>query len=173
MKSWLVGLIAAGLMAMGGSALACPVGAGEKQPPTRPTQNVSFQASELIERADRLESVATSHEQSAKSLDREATTLANRARLLRRQAGSVSGSDRSGLLAIADELALRAEGDRARAAGDRARASELRVEARGLRDRAIRLVRFGNNGNVVDGGGWRGRPNRDARPVPPSGRIAI
>lgn len=174
MKSWVVGLIAAGLMTTGGSALACPVGNVNTQPPTRPTQNVAFQASELVERADRLESLATSHEQSAKTLDREASTLANRARLVRKQAASVNASDRSSLLAIADELSLRADSDRARADGDRARASELRVEARGLRDRAIRLVRFGGNGNGnVEGGGWRGRrrPVDDLKTAPPPTRI--
>ncbi|HEU4407310.1 MAG TPA: hypothetical protein VFS43_18725 [Polyangiaceae bacterium] len=174
MKSWVVGLIAAGLVATGGSALACPTGNGEFQRPTRPVQSASFQASELIERADGLESVAASHEQSAKAFDREASTLTNRARLLRRQASSVGAADRSSLLAIADELTLRAEGDKARAASERARASELRVEARGLRDRALRLVRFGGGGNVVDNG-WRsrGRPIGDPRPLPPSGRTAI
>jgi hypothetical protein len=142
-------------MTFGGAALACPTGNnGEGQRPVRPVvQNVSLQASEMMERASRLESAASSHDQSARALEQEADTLSNRARILRNQAGLVNVSDRTSIMQIADELSIRAANDRSRAADDRAQSSELRLEAQSLRQRAITLVR--NNGG---GGGWRGRP---------------
>ncbi len=164
MKIWVLGAIMAGLVATGGSALACPVGVGRgPQPKPRPVQNVSFQASELIERAARLEAVASSSEQSARAFEREANALSGRARLLRDQASRVNASDRASVLALADDLSSRAEGDRVRAADERARASELRLEARGLRDRATRLARFGGEG---EGGGWRRRAVRSTSALP-------
>ncbi|MBX3205223.1 MAG: hypothetical protein KF764_09145 [Labilithrix sp.] len=148
-------------MTLGSAALACPIGNGAIDRPVRPVQNVSFQASEMIERASRLESAAASHDASARALEEEAATLSNRARILRNQANLVNVSDRSSILAIADELSLRAASDRAGAAEDRAQASDLRSQARTLRQRAVTLVRNTNGG----GGGWRGKTTQST-PLP-------
>jgi hypothetical protein len=140
-------------MAVEGMALACPVGNDDNVRPTRPVlQSVSLQASELTERASRLESLASTHDIQARALEQEAETLTGRARALRNQAGFVNVSDRSSILAIADELSLRAANDRIRAAEERSQAQELRFEAQNLRQRAIALVRGGGGS-----GGWRVR----------------
>ncbi|MDF2695872.1 MAG: hypothetical protein K0S65_4255 [Labilithrix sp.] len=160
MKSWIFGAITLASLTLASVGLACPTGNGEGavRPPRPVIQPVSLQASEMIERAGRLESAATSREAQARSLEQEADTLAGRARILRNQAGLVNVSDRPSILAIADELLDRAALDRTTAAQERAQASALRVEAQGLRQRALVLVRNGNGG--VGGGGWR-RPTRD------------
>jgi hypothetical protein len=108
----------------------------------------------MIERAGRLENAAASREMSARNMERDATNLVGRARVLRSQASFVDVADRSGLLSLADELVARAETERFQAANERAQASELRMQARALRDRALQLVRLGGG----DGGGWRKRP---------------
>lgn len=163
MKSWFFLAITAGCMAIGTAAAACPTGSNFGDVPRpRPVQNVSFQASELIDRAARLESAAASREQSARSFEAEAETLANRARILRNQAALVAVADRGSIIDIAEELAVRARTDRQLAAQERAQAAELRIEARSLRDRAVQLVRTGGGGG---GGGWRSRPGT---PVPPT-----
>lgn len=146
MRSWIFGGITLACATLVGSAGACPVG-GEGVRPTRPVvQNASLQASEMIERAGRLDAMAGSREQQARMLDQEATTLANRARILRNESTFVTVSDRESILGVADELATRAMNDRARAAEERAQASSLRMEAQNLRQRAALLVR-----------GWRGK----------------
>ena len=90
MKSGSFGVITLACMMIGGTAAACPVGAGEGSRPTRPVvQNVSFQASELLERAKRLESAASSRDLQARALEQEADSLSSRARVLRNQAGLV------------------------------------------------------------------------------------
>jgi hypothetical protein len=155
MRSWIFGAITLTCLTIGGAAIACPTG-GEQgiRPPPRPVQpvqNVSLQASEMMERASRLESAAASREQQARALDQQADTLANRARNLRNQAQFVNASDRSSILDIADELQIRASNDRNQAMDDRNQASQFRVEASSLRSRAIQLVRLGG------GGGWRGK----------------
>jgi hypothetical protein len=137
-----------------GVAEACPVGGDGIRPNPRPIQNVSFQASELIERAMRLESEAAAREQSARALAEQAELLQSRARRLREQLVFVNVADRPGLMSAAEELSLRAADDRAEAMRERSEASELRMQARSMRDRAAQLVRI-NNGN---GGGWRKRP---------------
>jgi hypothetical protein len=173
MKGYFFAAIAATAMTISTSAGACPVAGGESSGrPIRPvpTQNVSFQASELVERAAVFESEASSHEASAAGFDREAMTLENRARVLRIQATRVSATtgDRAALLEVAAELGARASADRADAARERNQAAELRVAARALRARAFELVRLGGDGR---GGGWRGKtviPPR-SEPVPSSG----
>ena len=152
MRSWIFGAITLACLTIGGVATACPVGeGGQVRPQPRPVQNVSFQASELMERASRLENAAASREQSARSLDQEADQLILRARNLRNQAQLVNVSDRSSIMQIADELTDRAQNDRALASSERAQASEFRLEATGLRPRAVQLIRLGNGG-----GGWKG-----------------
>ena len=141
MKSWIFGAITLSWLAFGGAAIACPVGNGEGAiRPTRPVvQNVSLQASEMIERASQLESAASSRDVTARAFEQEADTLSSRARILRNQAGLVNVADRSSILAIADELSLRAASSRTRAAEERAQASDLRIEAQEpppARDRA-------------------------------------
>ncbi|MBX3216463.1 MAG: hypothetical protein KF850_30785 [Labilithrix sp.] len=163
MKSKIIGAITlACMMTAAGAAFACPGGNGwTGGRPTRPVvQNASLQASELLERARRLESAASSHDATAKALEDQAATFANRARLLRNQATFVNVADRPSILDAADELALRAASDRSRAAEDRAQASELRTQARTLRQRAVALARGGNGG----GGGWR--RTTEATPLP-------
>ena len=150
MRNWIFGAITLAWLTLGSAALACPAGGVEGGRP-RPVQNVSLQASEMIERASRLESVAASHDVQARALEQEADTLGNRARILRNQAALVNVSDRPSILAIADELSSRSMNQRARAADDRAQASELRLQAQALRQRAGVLVRGSG------GGGWRGR----------------
>lgn len=159
MKNMFIGAITLACMTIGGAALACPMGnGGTGARPTRPVvQNVSVQASELLERARRLESAASSHDAVARALEEEAATLSNRARILRNQASLVNVSERAGVLDVADELALRAADDRSRAAEDRAQASELRAQAQTLRRRAVALAGGGN------GGGWR---RTTATPLP-------
>ena len=164
MTKWLFGAITLTCLSIGGAAAACPVGVG--QAPVRPRPVVrsdlsSTQASEMLERASRLETVAGSHETQARAFEAQADTLSNRARILREQAALVNVSDRSSILEIADELAGRARSERARAAGERAQARELRLEAQNLRQRAVVLVRGG--GGSGGGGGWRGR---DVRVLP-------
>ncbi len=156
MKTWIFRTVALVMTLSTGMAMACPVGNnGEVQSrPARPiVQNVAFQASELFERAQQLETVAASRDRQALAFERDAETLANRARILRNQAQLVAQSDRSSIVALADDLAARAFSERSQAADERAQASELRASARTIRERAVQLVR--NNGN---GGGWRGRP---------------
>jgi hypothetical protein len=135
-----------------GVAEACPVGGSGVRPIPRPIQNVSFQASELVERAMRLESEAGVREQSARALAEQAELLQSRARRLREQVVFVNAADRPGLLTAAEELSLRAADDRAEAMRQRTEAGELRMEARSMRARAAQLVRVNN------GGGWRKHP---------------
>ncbi len=168
----LFGVAAFGLTLAAGSASACPVGQGDDIRPRRPVapvvNNVSLQASELFERASRLETAAASREESARSREMQADTLANRARMIRNQAVLVGFSDRENMMAVAEELVIRAADMRSRAAEDRAQASELRMQARTLRERAVQLVRLQNGGNG-NGGGWRNkRAVRDFAPPPPS-----
>ena len=141
--------------AAGPVALASPVGGDVDIRPQRPVNNVSFQASEMIERATRMETAAASREDSARMRESRADTLMTRARVIRNQAALVSFSDRQSMQEIADELTIRASEERSRAAEDRAQASSLRMQARQLRERAVQLVRLGNGGG--GGGGWRGK----------------
>ncbi|HVH47192.1 MAG TPA: hypothetical protein VM925_32865 [Labilithrix sp.] len=158
MRSWIACGIVLACTAASAGALACPVGQDVR--PIRPVQNVSFQASEMLERAARLESAASSREAQARAFDQEADALSSRARALRNQATLVNVADRGSILEIADELSSRAAVSRARAAEDRAQAAELRIEAQSLRQRAIALVRG-------PGGGWRGKPVRSpTAPLP-------
>ena len=153
MKTWIIGALALAMTVSTSVAMACPVGSNN-EPPKRPiVQNVNFQASELFERAQQLETTAAARERQAAAFDREAETLANRARALRNQASLVSLTDRSSIFQLADELAVRASVSRSQASEERAQAADLRVQARSMRERAVQLVRL-NNG----GGGWRGRP---------------
>jgi hypothetical protein len=163
MKTWIFGALALAITVSTGAAMACPVGNnGEFEAPRRKpvVQNVSFQASELFERAQQLETAASSRERQAVAFERDAETFANRARILRNQAQLVSSTDRSSILALADDLTSRASLSRSQAAEERVQAADLRVQARSMRERAVQLVRVGN------GGGWRGRP------VPPTSRTA-
>jgi len=161
MRTSLFAVITVGLTFMTGIAAACPIGANDdfSPPPVKKpvVQNVSFQASQLFERAAAFETAATSRDASAAALDRQAETLAQRARVLRNQASFVPVADRSSVLAVADELSAKAAADRSRASQERAQAAELRVQARALRERAVQLVKGGS------GGGWRGR----GVPTPP------
>ena len=155
MKTWIFRSVALVMMLSTGVAMACPVGGNDEfsRPPPRPVvQNVSFQASQLFERAQQLETAAASRDRQAIAFERDAENLANRARILRNQAQLVSLGDRPSLVALADDLSERASSERSQAAEERAQASELRVSARTIRERALQLVR-GNGG-----GGWRGRP---------------
>jgi flagellar hook-associated protein FlgK len=162
MKTWIFGALALAMTVSTSAAMACPVGTnGEVQQRPRPIQNVSFQASELFERAQQLETAASSRDRQAVAFERDAENLANRARILRNQAQNVSSTDRSSILALADELTSRASSSRSQASEERAQASELRVQARSMRERAVQLVRVGNGG-----GGWRGRP------LPPTSKTA-
>lgn len=163
MRSWIFGAITLACITLGGAAIACPGGVSVR--PTGPVQDVSLQATEMIERASRLESAASSRDATARALEQEADTLSNRARILRNQAGLVNVSDRPSILAIADDLAFRAASHRTRAADDRAQASELRLQARSLRERAITLVRGTNNG------GWRTRTT--STPLPTSRGVVL
>ena len=98
MKTWIFRGVALAMTLSTAQAMACPVGnQGDVQrPPKRPiVQTVSFQASELFERAQQLETAAASHERSAQASDRDAETLANRARILRSQAALVNVADRA------------------------------------------------------------------------------
>jgi hypothetical protein len=151
MRRWFVAGIVLACVATAGIAAACPLGSDPEIRPTRTIQNVSLQVSELFERANQLEAVATSEDVQARSLEQEANVLSNRARLLRTPAGLVSTADRGSIFAIAVELASRADVLRARAVEARSRASELRAEAQTLRQRAVALSR-GSRGD-----GWRKR----------------
>lgn len=156
MKTWMFGALALAMTLATGVSSACPTG-GNVDPPRKPVvNNVSFQATQLFERAQQLESAASSHDRSASALDRDAETFANRARLLRNQANftQVSFSDRQNLVAVADELSLRASTARAQATEERQLASNLHAQARVARERALELVRVGGG----TGGGWGGRP---------------
>jgi hypothetical protein len=153
MKAWLLGGIVCACLSASGAAFAC--GSDIEARPIRPVvlqSNVSFQVSELNDRAARLESMATSHDVEARALEQEANTLSNRARVLRNQASLVDFSDRGSIMAIADELASRAMVVRSRANQERTQGAELRMEAQALRQRALVLSR-GNGG-----GGWHKRP---------------
>jgi len=134
-----------------GSATACPVGGND--PPRRPVvQNISFQVSELLERASRMEMAAATRDSNAMNLEWTADTLMNRARILRNQANLVAFNEREDMMAAADELANRAAGERHRAMDMRTAANELRMQARQLRLQASRLQ--------GGGGGWRGGRDR-------------
>jgi hypothetical protein len=162
MKSWIFGALAFAMTVSTGTAMACPVGNNDG-PPRKPivqnTQNVSFQASELFERAQQLETAASSHDRQATAFERDAETLANRARILRNQASLVAVADRSSIFQVADELSARASVSRSQASEERSEASDLRAQARQTRERALQLVRVN-----APGGGWRGRSG----PVPKS-----
>lgn len=154
-----------GILSVGADAWACKIGAwtpggnpgNRPKPvvqPVQPVQNVSFQASELLERATQLESAAATHSTRARTAEQNAETLSNRSRILRVQAtqAGIAPSDRADLLALADELLVRAADDRAVAASEQASATRLRLQAQSLRSRAIELVRVTPGGG---GGGWR------------------
>jgi len=152
MKAWILGVVALALGTASVGASACPVGPPDRRTPV--VQTVDTQASVLFERARELDAAASSHDRSAAALEREAETLAGRARLLRNQLQLVAIVDRPGIAAVAEELSARASSSRAQAAGERTTAAELRAQARAVRDRAVQLVNAGTGG----GGGWRGRP---------------
>lgn len=154
MKTWIFAALALAMTVASGAASACPTGSVDLPPRKPVVQNVSFQATQLFERAQELETAAASHERSAAALERDAETFANRARILRNQANLVALSDRASITAVADELSIRASTSRQQASEERASAASLRVQARAARERAVELVRLGNGG----GGGWRGRP---------------
>lgn len=153
MKAWHFATFALGLVLTGfapRAAVACPVG-GDVDVRPRPVVNVNLQASEMIERASRLETAAAAREDSARMKDQRADMFMSRARMIRNQAVNlVSFSDRQNMNAIADELTIRAADERQEAMSERSQAASLRMQARNLRDRALVLVR-GNGG-----GGWRG-----------------
>lgn len=151
MKTWVFRVVAVAMTLSTAQAMACPV--GNSDPPPRRTQNVSFQASELLERAQTLETSASAHERAGAALDKEADTFASRARVLRNQASFVNVADRQNLFASADELAARAASSRQAASDERSEASEQRQQARVIRARVAELTRGQN-----PGGGWRGRP---------------
>ena len=160
MKTWIFRGVALAMMLSTAHAMACPTGGNtsEREPPLRrpvqQVQNVSFQASELFERAQRFETAAASRDSSASAFERDAETQANRARILRNQAALVNAADRASIFAAADDLSARASSSRSQASEDRIQAADLRVQARSMRDRAVQLVRIGNGG-----GGWRGKPS--------------
>ncbi len=157
MKTWIIGALALAMTAATTVSSACPTGNVDppRRPIVNPVNNVSFQATQLFERAQQLETAASSHDRNANALDREAETFANRARILRNQANlqQVSFTDRQNLVAVADELSLRAASARSEASEERQLASSLRIQARAARERAVELVRLGGGG----GGGWGGR----------------
>src|SRR4051812_14816514 len=100
MNSWFFGPFAIALtlaltLTTGGVASACPVGFDDVPRRRPPVNNVSFQASELLERANRVESVAAAREESARSRETRAATLMSRARVLRNQASLVGFSEQS------------------------------------------------------------------------------
>ena len=166
MKTWIFGALALAMMVSTSAVMACPVG-NNQEPPRKPVvQNASFQASELFERAQQLESAASSHERQAVAFDRDAETLANRARILRNQAALVAVADRSSIFQAADDLSARASASRSQASEERAEASDLRVQARAIRERAVQLVRVNN------GGGWRGRAGGSFATPPPGTKSA-
>ncbi|MBS2013139.1 MAG: hypothetical protein JST00_09645 [Deltaproteobacteria bacterium] len=168
MKTWMFAALSLVMTLGAGAASACPVGAGN-EPIERPrpvVTNVSFQASQLFERAQQLETNAASHERSATEAAREAETLTGRARLLRNQASlpQLTLAERQSLLGMADELATRAATAQAQAGEHRRIASDLRAEARIARERGLQLVRTGGG----TGGGWGGR----GRPKAPTATTA-
>ena len=72
MKTWIIGALALAMTVSTSAAMACPVG-NNNEPPRRPVvQNVSFQASELFERAQQLETAASNRERQASAFDRDA-----------------------------------------------------------------------------------------------------
>ncbi len=162
MRKWVLGAIVTLSTTLATAALACPMGGDGVRPTPRPIQTVSFQASELLERAGRLDAVAATHEQAARGFAERAETFTNRARLLRNQALLVNASDRPDVLSIADELLVRASESRDDASRERSEASELRSEARALRGRATQLRQVSNGG----GGGWKGGPRRSVPSTP-------
>lgn len=167
MKSWIFAAVTAmSLAAVPSTALACGVGDDVVRPAPKPVQNVSLQASEMVERAGRLERAAASHEATAIAFDREADVLVTRARLVKNQAQLVSVSDRPSLLNVADDLLARADANRAQASGERSQAMELRTSARALRERALQLAR------QTGGGGWRRGADRPVRSAD-SGSITL
>ena len=65
MKTWFIGALAVAMTVATSTVMACPVG-NNQEPPRKPVvQNASFQASELFERAQQLETAASSHERQA------------------------------------------------------------------------------------------------------------
>jgi hypothetical protein len=153
MKSWVFGMLALVTTFSTAAATACPtVGFQDDPPVQRPIQNVSLQASQMFERAVQLDAAAASRESTAFMHDRNADTFANRARILRNQASLVAFDDRSNVVALAEELAMRSLAERQQAARARSQAANFRMQARNLRERANQLV---GNGN---GNGWRRRP---------------
>jgi hypothetical protein len=154
MKSWIVCAMALSCLTATGAASACGTEEEGARRPRPVVQNVSLQANEMLERAGRLDLMASSREQQARVREREADNLESRARVLRNESTFVNVNARAEILVVADELLQRAVDDRNRAAADRSQASQLRMEARNLRERANILVR----GN---GGGWRKRAVAD------------
>lgn len=171
MRTWIVSVCAGALIAttmtVSAAARACPVvGDGDDGVSARPIRPVTnggsnvdtSNVSVLFERARTLEALASSRENDAVVRARDAETLGARARLLRLEAQRVSPSERADILAVADDLELRAASDRAQARELRLQAAELRSQAAVLRERATVLARGGRNG------GWRPRPL--PKPVP-------
>ena len=77
MKTWMFGALALAMTLATGVASACPTGNVDPVPQRpRPVNNVSFQATQLFERAQQLETAAASHERSAAAFERDAETLA-------------------------------------------------------------------------------------------------
>ncbi|MCA9587671.1 MAG: hypothetical protein KC657_20230 [Myxococcales bacterium] len=160
------------LMTVSSAALACRPGPGngnvgfidDDDVPT--VNNISFQASQLFQRAQMLESSASSRDAEANRMDREASQLQGRARLLRNQAAFVADGDRMTLISMSNELLQQAAQKRMNATSERQQAMSLRTQARTMRARAMQLVRVGNG----NGGGWRGRNvkvvPRTVRPAP-------
>ncbi len=161
MRIKLFGAITLACTLLGGAAMACPVGEAPPPRPVRPVQNVSLRVSELLEQATRFESAAAQKDRNAMALEQEAETLAARARNLRSEAQFVNVSTRGDLIAVADELAMRAANSRSRAQNERTTASEFRTQARSFRAQAAAL-------QTNRGGGWRRAPMKDfAAPTTP------
>jgi hypothetical protein len=160
------------LMTASSAAFACRPGPGNGnvgfvEDDDVPVNTISFQASQLFQRAQMLESSASSRDAEAGRMDREASQLQGRARLLRNQAAFVADGDRMTLISMSNELLQRAAEKRMNAANERQQAMSLRTQARTMRARAMQLVRVGNG----NGGGWRGRnvkavPRSTGRPAP-------
>ncbi|WP_146654763.1 hypothetical protein [Labilithrix luteola] len=162
MRTWIVGALIIGSMTISAASVACPVGIddGASVRPIRPVVDESQNVSVLFERARTLDSLAAARENDATRRARDAETLTSRARLLRLEAQRVSSSERSDILAVADDLELRAASNRAQARELRLQAAEFRTQAATLRERATVLARNGGRN-----GGW-GRPRPLPRPVP-------
>lgn len=173
MRTWIVSVCAGALIATSmttsAAARACPVGVDiDERVSVRPIVPVATDSnvSVLFERARALDALASARENDAVVRARDAETLTSRARLLRLEAQRVSPSERADILAVADDLELRAASDRAQARELRLQAAEFRNQAATLRERATVLSRGGGRN-----GGWRPRPLPKPVPVVADGRI--